>query len=366
MSKEEGMRMTFEDKMKKDLKKDLEIPAIVEQKIQDAYKEIKRGEIKKMKKQEKRSKAWAVAAAAMAVIVSTGTVVYTNPVLVKNIPVIGNVFEKLLANREKDPYAEKDITAYGKIAENAENVENAGTTAENQGVTVTVSDAYCDGYDLYFTMTAATENEQMNRKTYLTMEKDLRVSIDGEETGAELLLEKADNGSYVGLGHISADWMENHEFSSKSTVTIRFDKIYGLDEDESIDTRYVEGTNLISGQWNLKFAVDTDTSQLKTYQVNAEDEGFTVTKVVKAPASTYLYLQVPEKYEDVQMILTDAQGNRLEAFGGTTTDPKDGMYEIKWKFVQTDTNEIHVKVVDMNESHGDDLAVVADIPVVLE
>lgn len=52
MSKEEGMRMTFEDKMKKDLKKDLEIPAIVEQKIQDAYKEIKRGEIKKMKKQE--------------------------------------------------------------------------------------------------------------------------------------------------------------------------------------------------------------------------------------------------------------------------------------------------------------------------
>ena len=45
--------MSFEEKMKQDLKKDLEIPEIVEQKIQDAYKEIGQGKLR-MKKPDRR------------------------------------------------------------------------------------------------------------------------------------------------------------------------------------------------------------------------------------------------------------------------------------------------------------------------
>ena len=37
--------MSFEEKMKKELKKNLEIPDVVEQKIQDAYKEIGQGSV---------------------------------------------------------------------------------------------------------------------------------------------------------------------------------------------------------------------------------------------------------------------------------------------------------------------------------
>lgn len=37
--------MSFEEKMKKELKKNLEIPDVVEQKIQDAYKEIGQGNV---------------------------------------------------------------------------------------------------------------------------------------------------------------------------------------------------------------------------------------------------------------------------------------------------------------------------------
>ena len=39
-SKKEVLMMSFEEKMKKELKKKLEIPDVVEQKIQDAYREI--------------------------------------------------------------------------------------------------------------------------------------------------------------------------------------------------------------------------------------------------------------------------------------------------------------------------------------
>ena len=44
-SKKEVLMMSFEEKMKKELKKNLEIPDVVEQKIQDAYKEIGQGNV---------------------------------------------------------------------------------------------------------------------------------------------------------------------------------------------------------------------------------------------------------------------------------------------------------------------------------
>ena len=96
--------MSFEEKMKKELKKNLEIPDVVEQKIQDAYKEIGQGNVT-MKKlnngNQKKKRAWTAAAAAVAVIAVSGSVFYANPVLAKNIPVIGDVFSKLQKNKEK-------------------------------------------------------------------------------------------------------------------------------------------------------------------------------------------------------------------------------------------------------------------------
>ena len=47
--------MSFDEKMKKDLKKDLEIPEVVEQKIQNAYKEIGQGKVR-VKKQTMESR----------------------------------------------------------------------------------------------------------------------------------------------------------------------------------------------------------------------------------------------------------------------------------------------------------------------
>ena len=257
--------MSFEEKMKKELKKNLEIPDVVEQKIQDAYREIGQGNVT-MKKlnngNQKKRKAWTAAAAAVAVIAVSGSVFYANPVLAKNIPVIGDVFAKLQKNKENTPYGEKDKTAYGKIADNSESVQNPGSEAENNGVTVTVSDAYCDGYEMYFTITAITDNDQVNQKDYLLPEKSQQVYVNGEETGAELSLKKAEDGSFVGLGHISAGWLADKTFKDQSTVDIKFTELYAKVENQPEPATYVEGENLITGQWNLEFTVDTDTSRL--------------------------------------------------------------------------------------------------------
>ena len=74
-SKKEVLMISFEEKIKKELKKNLEIPDVVEQKIQDAYKEIGQGNVT-MKKlnngNQKKRKAWTAAAAAVAVIAVSG------------------------------------------------------------------------------------------------------------------------------------------------------------------------------------------------------------------------------------------------------------------------------------------------------
>ena len=322
-SKKEVLMMSFEEKMKKELKKDLEIPDVVEQKIQDAYKEIRQGGVT-MKKlnngNQKKRKAWIAAAAAVAVIAVSGSVFYANPVLAKNIPVIGDVFAKLQKNKENNPYGDKDKTAYGKIADNSESVQNPGSEAESNGVTVTVSDAYCDGYEMYFTMTATTDNDQVNQKDYLLPETSQRVYVNGEEAAAELALEKTEDGSFVGLGHISAGWLTDNTFKDQSTVDIKFTELYAKVENQPEPATYVEGENLITGQWNLEFTVDTDTSLINIYEVN-----------------------------------------KLEKFGGTTTDPENGMYEIQLQFEQTDTNQIHIQVIDMDQSTNDNLVMVAEM-----
>lgn len=169
------------------------------------------------------------------------------------------------------------------------------------------------------------------------------------------------DGSFVELGHINADWLKKKKFSDQSTVDVQFTKVYGREENELSTTKYEEGKNLLSGEWSLEFTVDKDTSKTQTYEVNAEDNGFKVSKVVKVPASTYLQLEVPEAYENVQMIITDADGNALQKFGGSSTDPENGMYQIKMQFEQTDTDQIHVQVVDMNQSTNEELKVVAEI-----
>lgn len=45
---------------------------------------------------------------------------------------------------------------------------NPGTIAEDSGVEVMVSDVYFDGYDLYYTFSIRTEDEELNSPEFLT------------------------------------------------------------------------------------------------------------------------------------------------------------------------------------------------------
>ena len=126
-------------------------------------------EVSSMKNRKKKEgKVWKIAAgAAAACVITVGAVGLSNPVLAKEL--FSDVFGKLIENTKGEKYEKEDTERYTKIGESAvavqEEVEKRQgeegyiTTTENNGVKISVSDIYCDGYVLYFTSSLQTDND---------------------------------------------------------------------------------------------------------------------------------------------------------------------------------------------------------------
>ena len=164
--------MNFENEIKREFDRDLEIPDIVENRLQEAYQMIQddivqmraisneRADIHNISCKKKKKVVWFTMTAAACVVFACTIVFVSNPALAKGIPFIGNIFEQL--QEKPNPYG-KDKTAYKEIGEHAVKVDAPGNTATDKGITLTVSDAYCDGYDLYITFAITTEGEDYSR-----------------------------------------------------------------------------------------------------------------------------------------------------------------------------------------------------------
>ena len=96
--------MMIEERMKKKLQNQIEIPKCVEDKMQDAYQQIYQGRVRMKPQVKKRIPKWAKAAvAATCVIFAGGVVLVSNPALARDLPLIGNVFDRMEEAREADP-----------------------------------------------------------------------------------------------------------------------------------------------------------------------------------------------------------------------------------------------------------------------
>ena len=108
----------------------------------------------------KKGRVWKAAAGmAAACAVAVGVTSLANPVLAKEI--FSNVFGNLVENAQGEKYEKEDTEMYTKLGKSATAIQDEVskqqeqgsyvTTMENNGVTVSVSDVYCDGYVLYYT-----------------------------------------------------------------------------------------------------------------------------------------------------------------------------------------------------------------------
>lgn len=156
------MRNYTEQEMREILGQEMQVSEQVEERLSDTYRQIR------TQKRKSRFHVWQGAAGTVAAFFAAGVFCVSNPVLAAKLPFIGHIFEEL---GDEASYA-GDYSGVGtQLAEGGENAETGASAAaetagkENgaqevagnysqtaNGMTVTLSEVYCNDVALYLTM----------------------------------------------------------------------------------------------------------------------------------------------------------------------------------------------------------------------
>ncbi len=306
-------------------------------------------EVKRMekRKENKKRKVWkAAATAAAACVIAVGAFSIVNPVQAEEL--FGNVFGKLIENAQGDKYEQEDTERYKKIGENAVAIqeevdkrqeEGYILTAENDGVSISVSDVYCDGYVLYYTTTLKTDREDLANADGIILEKKTGEPYNIKVNGTDIVdvirpFERSKDGTFVAV----------HQMDLMSPCSVNLSKgteepvDLGIGENDTVVVDWTvheligqlwdswdaqgeyESTGDITGEWHLRFPVTVDTSKNQAFDINQEENGILVKRGVKTKAGLVLEVELPDfrnepyndKYNDPEIGIKDSEGNYLQ------------------------------------------------------
>jgi hypothetical protein len=157
------MMMNYiEQQMRETLGADLEISDTVEKRLNKTYQQIRSGEIR----QKKSHKGIYAAAGTAAAVVAAGIFCVNNPAIASKLPVIGHIFERMQSpsgyggdySQIGEPLEEDSVAEQLENAESAEEMEQISAyTKTVDGLTVTLSEIYCNDQALYITMQLKSE-----------------------------------------------------------------------------------------------------------------------------------------------------------------------------------------------------------------
>ncbi len=284
-----------------------------------------------------RMKAAIAAAAACAVIV--GTIGATNPTMASDL--FSNTIGKLIENRQetKEDYEAKIYQKIGENSSSAKANEYIATDDVN-GVSISISDVYCDGYVLYYTAVLKTDNEVLNQADFIKSNTaiDTVTNYENAKGGVYSSFEKASDGTFVKSGEIdligygkdsAADLIADGE---SLEIECSLDDLTGYKDNEWDENGEYVSTGAVEGQWKLSFPVKVDRSGNVSYSINKEDNGVKLCNVVKTKVGLVLTVETPDFSKapyndpdnDPELSVVDSDGNYLEWISGGSVQNDDG------------------------------------------
>lgn len=319
-------------------------------------------EVKRMekRKENKKAKAWKIAAgAAAACVITVGAFGIVNPVQAQEL--FSSVFGKLIENAQGEKYEQEDTERYKKIGENAvavqEEVEKRQgeegyiLTAESDGVSISVSDVYCDGYVLYYTTTLTTDREDLKAADGIVLEKKTGEPYDIKINGTDVAevirpFEKSSDGTFAAVQQLDlmapyeVDYAEGTQkpvdlgIGENDTVVVDWTvhELIGNLWDSWDDQGEYQSTGDVTGEWTLRFPVTVDTSMNQAFDINKEENGILVKRGIKTKAGLVLEVELPDfrkepyndKYNDPDMGIKDSDGNYLQWLNQKSDLREDG------------------------------------------
>lgn len=288
-------------------------------KIPDNIDEVTKKAVRRginYKRRNKYKKIIIASVASLGLIVSIGI---SNPSLADNIPILGDVIEKI-SNALKSNDSFKD------------NINDINQSSTYEGLTITIDKAMYDGNKIYIEWTLNTEipfkeTEYMNAiESYEDKNGNTKYKLNNDFPEFKINGMKHSGYSYE---HSKVKFVDDRtlqgniifEFDVINQVdldTIDFEMEFGLRSNE-LDEK---GNNKkLDGKWSFNFPVSSNKEDTKSVAVNKTKGEFTLHQVLLTPISVSIDITAPKEYynsfdimESVE--IRDDKGNTLWATSG--------------------------------------------------
>lgn len=366
-----------------------EISSEVQDKIDNAYGQIRSGKIQINKKKKRRKILYSGAAAA--IIILLGFLGFSNPALAGKIPFIGRIFRTVESNvgysgnysdyaatitapdndsennNDSQPDIESDNNSDNKT--NSDSDINAYSQTSGD-ITITLSEVVCTDMSLYISLEIYNKEEFPEDLNMLKNIEDYSLSFNFLYLICSHHFDFAKDTTFSEPYMIEGDYVDSHTFlgiiradldrirrtagldvlPSEFIYSINISRIWGLlnepEEGEITDPITGETKTTVSrhkrynGEWNFTIPITVDRSGTQVKEImETNEDGLGISKVTKTRYEIQAEVIPPEgkKATDYTVIITDADGKTL--------DPQ-GMIAEVYSLYGRNTDTVHIYVME--------------------
>lgn len=279
------------------MKKDSTVPETVQMQFQNTLNNLPEH------KKEIPWKRFIAAVAALAMM--SGVVLTGGTALASKIPFLGRIFEEV----EQLHFFSGDYDDKAQLVETTEDTE-----IKCEGIKVTASEVYSDGFSVYVTAEVVVEEGGLNnipgdieRKTlYMMGSYQLEGNNCVYDMGNDNLYGKiVDDHTFIGMTKLDLEdvYVQDGVLNWNLSM-IGYDDVT-MAEENGIAHR-------IEGEWNLSLPFSVDTKDTKTVEVDYSENEIVLDKVVVTPYQLAVFTELPEADRIVHVVAFNQDGEMLE------------------------------------------------------
>lgn len=272
------------------------------------------GRIQKSKRRKKIAESTGTLLAVLVVFFGVGA---ANPVWASKLPLVGGIFAQIQdVVTERGNFSEKAASLLPEQegpASGGTETEQMGertgaalqVSASDQGITLTASEAYCDGYVLYLALDVLWEESPGQIQEYYTRldrnttaaylyaspelvsvngaSPDFLQGVDQRALGSEMEGLQVEENRFQGMVALQVADYNGEPLAGDARIQLRFDRIWADLKDQEPDPSTILPQYQAEGTWSLEFTVPVSSDELKVYEIGERDEasGFGIRRVVK-------------------------------------------------------------------------------------
>lgn len=299
------------------------------------------------------------AAAAACAVLAAGAFA-ANPVAAGDL--VSGAFAALLDSVKGEKNEKESTVLYEQTAKN---VSPAEGTAYDSGITVSVSDVYCDGYELSYILNLKEDGGEFKDADWVKLADAAEEPGNGEWTlngqslgiGTTGTFVKGEDGVWSGLitQDLEQERMNGAEIPREGTLTVGFSAgmLSGIldTEPEAFVERNGEYTNPhtadIRGDWSLTFEAPIRSENNRVTAVNETSGGITLQEVIRTGTRLLVRMETPEAADNPEIQVCGADGELLSPDGGTRLE-ENGTVQIFERFLYSESRSLTVRAVDKN------------------